>query len=115
MAEAAPLLQPHEVASAIVATGTEDPAFPFPLPRVTIRFCTQCKWMLRAAYVSGYVFSLPELSESFIFHVYHATVPIFTINYNSCLFHLLFNIESCPSINIEYFNSHHYLHVRLTS
>ncbi|KAI6090413.1 Rdx family-domain-containing protein [Hypoxylon rubiginosum] len=23
---------------------------PFPLPRVTIRFCTQCKWMLRAAY-----------------------------------------------------------------
>ncbi|KAF3024294.1 hypothetical protein E8E14_013403 [Neopestalotiopsis sp. 37M] len=41
MAEAAPLLQPHEVASAIVATGTEDPAFPFPLPRVTIRFCTQ--------------------------------------------------------------------------
>ncbi|KAI1082316.1 Rdx family-domain-containing protein [Whalleya microplaca] len=29
-----------------------DPASPtpFPLPRVTIRFCTQCKWMLRAAY-----------------------------------------------------------------
>ncbi|RYP34507.1 hypothetical protein DL768_011057 [Monosporascus sp. mg162] len=23
---------------------------PYPLPRVTIRFCTQCKWMLRAAY-----------------------------------------------------------------
>ncbi|KAI1640949.1 Rdx family-domain-containing protein [Biscogniauxia mediterranea] len=23
---------------------------PFPLPRITIRFCTQCKWMLRAAY-----------------------------------------------------------------
>ncbi|KAI0834961.1 Rdx family-domain-containing protein [Hypoxylon sp. FL0890] len=23
---------------------------PFPLPRVTISFCTQCKWMLRAAY-----------------------------------------------------------------
>lgn len=22
------------------------------LPRVTIQFCTQCKWMLRAAYVS---------------------------------------------------------------
>jgi hypothetical protein len=21
------------------------------LPRVTIQFCTQCKWMLRAAYV----------------------------------------------------------------
>ncbi|KAI1777891.1 Rdx family-domain-containing protein [Hypoxylon cercidicola] len=26
------------------------PDSPFPLPRVTIRFCTQCKWMLRAAY-----------------------------------------------------------------
>ncbi|KAI1840808.1 hypothetical protein JX266_013015 [Neoarthrinium moseri] len=25
-------------------------AAPFPLPRITIRFCTQCKWMLRAAY-----------------------------------------------------------------
>jgi predicted Rdx family selenoprotein len=22
-----------------------------PLPRMTIQFCTQCKWMLRAAYV----------------------------------------------------------------
>lgn len=22
------------------------------LPRVTIKYCTQCKWMLRAAYVS---------------------------------------------------------------
>ncbi|KAI1766371.1 Rdx family-domain-containing protein [Hypoxylon sp. FL1150] len=29
--------------------GSADPS-PFPLPRVTIRFCTQCKWMLRAAY-----------------------------------------------------------------
>lgn len=26
---------------------------PYPLPRVTIRFCTQCKWMLRAAYVGS--------------------------------------------------------------
>lgn len=30
-----------------------------PLPRVTIQFCTQCKWMLRAAYVS---LPLPALS-----------------------------------------------------
>lgn len=52
MAEATPSQQTLEVASSIVATGTADPAFPFPLPRVTIRFCTQCKWMLRAAYVS---------------------------------------------------------------
>ncbi|KAI0887385.1 Rdx family-domain-containing protein [Annulohypoxylon maeteangense] len=26
------------------------PDSPYPLPRVTIQFCTQCKWMLRAAY-----------------------------------------------------------------
>lgn len=58
MAETAPLHQPQEVASAIVATGTEDPAFPFPLPRVTIRFCTQCKWMLRAAYVSWLLYHI---------------------------------------------------------
>ncbi|KAF5521379.1 hypothetical protein CGCA056_v006824 [Colletotrichum aenigma] len=25
-------------------------ATPYPLPRVAIQFCTQCKWMLRAAY-----------------------------------------------------------------
>lgn len=25
---------------------------PVNLPRITIQFCTQCKWMLRAAYVS---------------------------------------------------------------
>lgn len=23
------------------------------LPRITIQFCTQCKWLLRAAYVRG--------------------------------------------------------------
>ncbi|MCJ1234929.1 hypothetical protein MMC14_002893 [Varicellaria rhodocarpa] len=25
------------------------------LPRITIRYCTQCKWMLRAAYIWGFV------------------------------------------------------------
>ncbi|OTB08030.1 hypothetical protein M426DRAFT_317538 [Hypoxylon sp. CI-4A] len=40
---------------------------PFPLPRVTIRFCTQCKWMLRAAYfaqelLSTFSTSLGEVS-----------------------------------------------------
>lgn len=30
----------------------ESGAVSAPLPRVTIQFCTQCKWMLRAAYVS---------------------------------------------------------------
>lgn len=27
------------------------PLAPVALPRITIKFCTQCKWMLRAAYV----------------------------------------------------------------
>jgi hypothetical protein len=31
-------------------------SLPPPLPRVTIQFCTQCKWMLRAAYVSSIQF-----------------------------------------------------------
>ncbi|KAI1393449.1 Rdx family-domain-containing protein [Hypoxylon trugodes] len=31
-------------------SGHASPDSPYPLPRVTIRFCTQCKWMLRAAY-----------------------------------------------------------------
>ncbi|KAI1106304.1 Rdx family-domain-containing protein [Jackrogersella minutella] len=31
-------------------TGAALPGSPFLLPRITIRFCTQCKWMLRAAY-----------------------------------------------------------------
>ncbi|RYO75707.1 hypothetical protein DL762_009897 [Monosporascus cannonballus] len=30
--------------------GGDAASAPYPLPRVTIRFCTQCKWMLRAAY-----------------------------------------------------------------
>ncbi|KAI1502232.1 Rdx family-domain-containing protein [Biscogniauxia marginata] len=32
------------------STSDPTPPGPFPLPRITIRFCTQCKWMLRAAY-----------------------------------------------------------------
>ncbi|KAI1661693.1 Rdx family-domain-containing protein [Daldinia decipiens] len=40
--------------STSTSTSTPGPASPlqspFPLPRITIRFCTQCKWMLRAAY-----------------------------------------------------------------
>ncbi|TLD23230.1 hypothetical protein PspLS_07274 [Pyricularia sp. CBS 133598] len=32
-----------------MAAATETPP-PLPLPRITIKFCTQCKWMLRAAY-----------------------------------------------------------------
>jgi len=43
---------------------TNDVSSPSPsvlLPRVTIRFCTQCKWMLRAAYVSPN--NLPPLMD----------------------------------------------------
>ncbi|KAK3333978.1 seleno protein domain protein [Cercophora scortea] len=31
-------------------SGSSSVAGTYPLPRVTIRFCTQCKWLLRAAY-----------------------------------------------------------------
>ncbi|KAI0402699.1 hypothetical protein F4802DRAFT_342005 [Xylaria palmicola] len=37
-------------ASARPAQTTTGPTTSSPLPRITIRFCTQCKWMLRAAY-----------------------------------------------------------------
>ncbi|KAI1282183.1 Rdx family-domain-containing protein [Xylaria sp. FL0933] len=37
-------------ASASVCQSTASSSALPPLPRVTIRFCTQCKWMLRAAY-----------------------------------------------------------------
>ncbi|KAI1212963.1 Rdx family-domain-containing protein [Annulohypoxylon truncatum] len=36
--------------TSIAASAPTVPDSPYPLPRVTIRFCTQCKWMLRAAY-----------------------------------------------------------------
>ncbi|ETS85776.1 hypothetical protein PFICI_03801 [Pestalotiopsis fici W106-1] len=86
MAEAVPLHQPQEVASSIVATGTEDPAFPFPLPRVTIRFCTQCKWMLRAAYFAqellstfstslGEVALQPSTGGTFVVTIQHNSPP----------------------------------------
>ncbi|KAJ9155028.1 hypothetical protein NKR23_g2392 [Pleurostoma richardsiae] len=32
------------------AVSTSGGDAPYPLPRITIQFCTQCKWMLRAAY-----------------------------------------------------------------
>ncbi|KAK7750946.1 hypothetical protein SLS62_007079 [Diatrype stigma] len=38
------------VTSAAAAASDAGTNAPYPLPRVTIRFCTQCKWMLRAAY-----------------------------------------------------------------
>lgn len=32
------------------------------LPRISIQFCTQCRWMLRAAYVRGYLSFLSFLT-----------------------------------------------------
>lgn len=39
--------------TASLTTPTSYPQQQQPLPRVAIQFCTQCKWMLRAAYVSS--------------------------------------------------------------
>ncbi|POR33489.1 Uncharacterized protein TPAR_06311 [Tolypocladium paradoxum] len=55
---------------------------PFPLPRVTIEFCTQCKWMLRAAYFAqellstfsrslGEVALQPSTAGAFIVTIHH--------------------------------------------
>ncbi|PTB64307.1 hypothetical protein BBK36DRAFT_1085276, partial [Trichoderma citrinoviride] len=53
-----------------------------PLPRITIQFCTQCKWMLRAAYYAqellstfslsiGEVALQPSTGGVFIVTIYH--------------------------------------------
>ncbi|KAI1335502.1 hypothetical protein F5Y15DRAFT_245709 [Xylariaceae sp. FL0016] len=39
-----------EISSSSGNPASSSAAPPSPLPRITIRFCTQCKWMLRAAY-----------------------------------------------------------------
>ena len=46
---------PHHLQQTIMASSKATTSVvdaPVQLPRVTIKFCTQCKWMLRAAYVS---------------------------------------------------------------
>ncbi|KAK3692559.1 Rdx family-domain-containing protein [Podospora appendiculata] len=58
----------------------------FPLPRVAIRFCTQCKWLLRAAYYAqellstfstslGEVALQPATGGVFIVEIVHAYPP----------------------------------------
>ncbi|EGR50885.1 uncharacterized protein TRIREDRAFT_43076, partial [Trichoderma reesei QM6a] len=53
-----------------------------PLPRITIQFCTQCKWMLRAAYYAqellstfslaiGEVALQPSTGGTFIVTIHH--------------------------------------------
>ncbi|KAI8966838.1 Rdx family-domain-containing protein [Daldinia sp. FL1419] len=57
------------------------PRAPFPLPRITIRFCTQCKWMLRATYFAqellstfstslGEVALQPSTGGTFVVEIY---------------------------------------------
>ncbi|KAI3399048.1 hypothetical protein diail_7848 [Diaporthe ilicicola] len=64
-----------------MADGVETGA-PYPLPRVTIKFCTQCKWMLRAAYYAqellstfstslGEVALQPSTGGTFIVEILH--------------------------------------------
>jgi hypothetical protein len=36
------------------------------LPRIAIKFCTQCRWMLRAAYVCSFFFFLSCLSDPYL-------------------------------------------------
>ncbi|CZR66191.1 uncharacterized protein PAC_16092 [Phialocephala subalpina] len=54
-----------------------------PFPRITIQFCTQCKWMLRAAYFAqellstfstslGEVALQPSTGGTFVVHLYNA-------------------------------------------
>ncbi|KAH6681961.1 seleno protein W family protein [Halenospora varia] len=56
-----------------------------PLPRITIQFCTQCKWMLRAAYFAqellstfstslGEVALQPSTGGTFKVHLYHLPI-----------------------------------------
>ncbi|KAL1857669.1 hypothetical protein Daus18300_010189 [Diaporthe australafricana] len=66
-----------------MADGVETGA-PYPLPRVTIKFCTQCKWMLRAAYYAqellstfstslGEVALQPSMGGTFTVEIFHSS------------------------------------------
>lgn len=57
---APPPVQPHPQGAVLA-----------PLPRITIQFCTQCKWMLRAAYVRFHILLL------FIHMLYYYYCPPF--------------------------------------
>lgn len=65
---------------------TPESEAPFPLPRVTIKFCTQCKWMLRAAYYAqellstfstslGEVALQPSTGGTFTVEIFHHPAP----------------------------------------
>ncbi|KAG9257315.1 Rdx family-domain-containing protein [Emericellopsis atlantica] len=65
-------------------------AIVWPLPRVTIQFCTQCKWLLRAAYYAqellstfstslGEVALQPSTGGTFVVQIYHGTAEAKTL------------------------------------
>jgi predicted Rdx family selenoprotein len=79
------------------------PQVPAPLPRVTIQFCTQCKWMLRAAYVSR--ISVSE--QYFLTHLSATNGSNFgTLSHLQNIFCLLgaLSISKCLALNKLYGN-----------
>ncbi|KAH9900617.1 Rdx family-domain-containing protein [Xylariomycetidae sp. FL2044] len=69
-----------------VVSSTTPPPSPFPLPRVTIQFCTQCRWMLRAAYFAqellstfstslGEVALQPSTGGTFVVEIFTSARP----------------------------------------
>ncbi|KAL2048477.1 hypothetical protein N7G274_000389 [Stereocaulon virgatum] len=68
------------------ASETREPQGPIVLPRITIRFCTMCKWMLRAAYFAqellstfstaiGEVALIPSTGGIFTIDIVHSGSP----------------------------------------
>ncbi|KAI0862340.1 hypothetical protein F4860DRAFT_513049 [Xylaria cubensis] len=73
----------HAHASASTSPASQAKGLSSPLPRVTIRFCTQCRWMLRAAYFAqellstfstslGEVALQPATGGIFVVEIYYA-------------------------------------------
>jgi hypothetical protein len=63
-----------------------------PLPRVAIKFCVQCKWNLRAAYVGSlcsYSFDPPSIS----------TINFLETEHHNSYIHLIFSISYNPSLH----------------
>lgn len=55
------------------------------VPRISIRFCTQCHWMLRAAYVRAIFVLLSSLQPFSLFFLFDVSIP------KSSLSPLIFN------------------------
>ena len=55
---------PEDLSAANAAEGLNVIEQNVKLPRVVITFCTQCRWMLRAAYVSDFLFVITSFFGS---------------------------------------------------